>query len=321
MLRQLCCMAVCLLLLAHAGCRKTNNKACDTQLMGRACGTAATGANYGIINPDKATLAASNIALSAESTISLATIDRRDGSYYVFCHYTQPSQVYLYRVSPSGDASRYLSATTIPGGAQYTGVLYNSVNKRLYGFKLLPDIMLSELQLQDATFTEVILNQKNATYTTGSLYPPDAAVDEVTGDIYWSYRARANPATGATIKYTPGHDTQTVVQYAADVFGLTFSRSDDCFYGIACDSVTNGTGYRFVKMSRDGMLTDIVSLPFAVNREFHSAALDDCRKVYILSTTAGNKWDKQLLFQINTDGTNMRAASSPYLYQSIAVRY
>ncbi len=328
MLRKIVCAAVCTLMLAAIGCRKNKEEAPPvtpdyTGLVGTSIFRNMTviRQNHGVIDPESARYSMPYAGARTSETTNIACIDSRDGNYYLFSQILYPRSTRLVCIKTLPSLTGLTSPEPVPDSVVYTGILFNKTNNTFYSLKLTPNIVLSEVQLTESTFSETVRATVTTDSSTGKYYPPAAAIDELTGDIFWTCRHKSNPTNGVTMKYSPSQDSTTIIQTSSDVFALAFSKRDDCFYGIACDKIINANVYRFVRMSREGKVTDIAALPFSVHRECNSAAMDNNRNVYILSTFSGDFWEKNLLFQVNTDGKNMRTAFGPELFQGLAFRY
>ena len=107
-------------------------------------------------------------------------------------------------------------------------------------------------------------------------------------------------------KYVPG-GTPTVIASGNDkhIIGLRFNKSDHNLYAIQEEHLTTtGLPYDFIQMTTAGAVTMTVTLPFDVNDEFYSAAIDACTNTYLLSRINDLTANTGLFYKIKTaDGS------------------
>lgn len=321
----------CALLIALAACTKDKNKDQNkTTCFATVYGYNTTDspvyapsltAAFGTVDLATAT-ATSTGTITTSAYSNQGAFNTSDNCYYVFRYKNYTNTDTLYKITSSG-AVTICTATSL---AYREGLIYNEFTHKLYCLERHStgpaDIV--EVTTSGSSFTTTIVGATTNIAACSS--PTSATVDNATGKMYFAL-TKTNPEVYNVETYTPGSTTTTVLASGTDklFMGLRFNKNDNMLYAIRENYPSSSSApitYDFVKIApSSGSVSTIAALPFEVNNEFYSAAINSCSDRYILSTLTGGAWLYKVVRQLNMSGVEIQTDSVAGFLQGLDVKY
>jgi hypothetical protein len=235
--------------------------------------------SFGEINKETATLSTIATFLNTAHT-NQGAYDLKNKCYYTFRYTNGVGASILYKITLDGHVNQLKDITS----TRYEGLIYNRFYNKLYAFKRnngAVGISICEVITNENDFsTKDIFKEIGKTIYSAKI---STTTDNKTGDIYYQL---VYDGSYELFRYNPAEQAATLIQSEKKVrlTGLAFNENDDMLYCIKRDS----TKTYFAKISPNGAVVTIDTLPFTPNPEFVSCAFNKCDNEYIITGLATN---------------------------------
>jgi hypothetical protein len=301
------------LLIVITSCRRAHPAAtiCTTTLYGFNSGyyidSTSTFPDTSIVGTvDPTTFAITGSSAFLFPAYNIGAYDSKDSGYYLFpVDYTGTAYGQIEKFW-SGHIT-YLSGPATKVG----GLVYNKVNNTFYCLDN-TSIAIAEVTLEDTSYTISDLVRTKHGFDL-QWVGNTATVDESTGAIYF---VTGQNDSGYIEEYVPGATATKViaaVYFADKVLGLCFNKNDNMLYAVR-ESVHGAVTFDLIKIDpATAAVTTLSTIPFAVNFQNCTAALDPCSNVYIFSTdrAGGGQSDTSDVGKFNMQGVMIQHVVVP----------
>lgn len=280
---------------------------------------------WGAIEPANAThIQRSEIEIEGE--YNQGAYNPTNKSYYILKNAQNFGKITLVKLSATGEVESFIYKGTY---TMFYGLVYNPVFNKLYCFKVAIRSGVSssksivELDTKDSSLTlpsEIpIVKKEDASSDISSTVDPNS------GDLFFARRDRVYNEC-IIDRWNPGTRSSTIViadsgNYTA-FYGLQYNRTDHWLYAIReqRNYPSSTRTYTFVRVDpATSTMTTLATLPFSINVEFYSTAVDPETNHYLLSTEDGN--GGSMFVHIDMNGTVVQQTATSGLFGGMATKW